>query len=195
MATTGTSSSGGKSARSKSASSKSSAAKKSTAKKSTVPVARGNDAVAVLKRDHREVERLFKQYEKSKEDDARKQEIFQQIALELKVHTQIEEEIFYPESREFVKEQDTVNEAVVEHMSAKDLIAQLEAMEPSDEYYDAKVTVLKEMIEHHVEEEEQEYFPEVQKKGMDTKAVGERLLARKEELMAELGGPGSRATH
>lgn len=194
MATTGTSSSGGKSARSKSASSKSSAAKKSTTK-SGVPVARGNDAVAVLKRDHREVERLFKQYEKSKEDNAAKQEIFQQIALELKVHTQIEEEIFYPESREFVKEQDTVNEAVVEHMSAKDLIAQLEAMEPSDEYYDAKVTVLKEMIEHHVEEEEQEYFPEVQKKGMDTKAVGERMLARKEELMAELGGPGSRATH
>ncbi|WP_374468842.1 hemerythrin domain-containing protein [Phenylobacterium sp.] len=188
MATTGTSSSG--------KSAKSSASKsKSTAKKSTTPVARGNDAVAVLKRDHREVERLFKQYEQAKEDDARKQEIFQQIALELKVHTQVEEEIFYPESREYVKDQDTVNEAEVEHASAKDLIAQLEQMEPSDEYYDAKVTVLKEMVEHHVEEEEKEYFPECLKSEMDTKAVGERILARKEELMGEMAGPGSRATH
>ncbi|HEY8614689.1 hemerythrin domain-containing protein [Phenylobacterium sp.] len=190
MATTGTTNKSSTAKKSASSSSKT----KSAAKKSSTPVARGNDAVAVLKRDHREVERLFKQYEQAKEDDARKQEIFQQIALELKVHTQVEEEIFYPESREFVKEQDTVNEAEVEHQSAKDLIAQLEGMQPSDDYYDAKVKVLQEMVEHHVEEEEKEYFPECQKSEMDTKAVGERILARKEELMGRMGG-GSRAMH
>ena len=150
----------------------------------------GNDAVSLLMRDHREVEKLFKAYEKAKEDDAQKVEIFQQIAMELKVHTQIEEEIFYPASREFVDEQDTVNEAEVEHASAKDLIAQLEGMEPSDQYYDAKVKVLQEMIEHHVEEEETEYFPEVRKTEMDLKTVGEQLEARKQEL---IGVPEAKA--
>jgi hypothetical protein len=194
MASSGTSSNtakSGKSSSAKAATGKKAAAGKSTAKKT---VARGNDAVAVLKRDHREVERLFKLYEKAKEDDAQKQEIFQQIALELKVHTRIEEEIFYPESRPFVEEQDTVNEAEVEHASAKDLIAQLEQMQPSDDYYDAKVKVLQELVEHHVEEEEEEYFPECQESDMDTKSVGERLVARKEELMAEMGA-GSGAKH
>lgn len=142
----------------------------------------GNDAVSVLMRDHREVERLFKEYEKAKEDDARKQQIFQQVAMELKLHTQIEEEIFYPASREFVDDEEVVNEAVVEHASAKDLIAQLEAMQPTDQYYDAKVKVLQEMIDHHVEEEETEFFPECRKSDMDLKAIGEQLEMRKEEL-------------
>jgi hypothetical protein len=114
--------------------------------------------------------------------------------MELRVHTQIEEEIFYPVSREFLKDEEIVNEAVVEHQSAKDLMAQIEGMDPSEQYYDAKVSVLKEMIEHHVEEEEKEYFPEVQKSEMDTKAVGQQMQARKEELMAQMGGD-SRATH
>jgi hemerythrin superfamily protein len=147
-----------------------------------------------LKADHREVEKLFKQYEAAKEDDAKKQGIAMQICMELKVHTQIEEEIFYPQSREFLKDDDIVDEAIVEHQSAKDLIAQIEGMEPSDEMYDAKVTVLQEMIEHHVEEEEKEYFPEVAKSEMDTKAVGEEMAARKEELMAKMDGAG-RAAH
>ena len=144
----------------------------------------GNDAVSLLMRDHREVEKLFKAYEKAKEDDAQKVEIFQQIAMELKVHTQIEEEIFYPASREFIDDEEIVNEAEVEHASAKDLIAQLEGMDPSDQYYDAKVKVLQEMIEHHVEEEETEYFPDVRKTDMDLKAIGEQMEARKQELMA-----------
>jgi len=109
------------------------------------------------------------------------------------VHTQIEEEIFYPTSREFLKDDDIVNEAIVEHQSAKDLIEQIEAMDASDEMFEAKVTVLKEMIEHHVEEEEKEYFPQVQKTEMDLKAIGEQLAERKGELMEEMGGPA--ATH
>jgi hypothetical protein len=148
------------------------------------------DAVSDLMRDHRTVEKLFKDYEKAKEDGGRKQQIFQQIAMELKIHTTIEEEIFYPASREFVKDEETVNEAEVEHMSAKDLIAQLEKSSPSDQHYDAKVMVLKEMIEHHVEEEESEYFPELRKSDMDLKAVGEQMRMRKEALMGKMGAMG-----
>jgi hemerythrin superfamily protein len=138
--------------------------------------------------DHRAVEKLFKQYEKAKENPAEKQAIFQQIYMELAVHTQIEEEIFYPASRPHIDEEDIVNEAEVEHASAKDLMAQLQKMKPEDPYYDAKVKVLQEMIEHHVEEEEKEYFPECRKSDMDLKAVGEQMKARKEELMAKMGG-------
>jgi hemerythrin superfamily protein len=158
---------------------------KSATTKSGKASARPDDAVSLLMADHRTVEKLFAQYEKAKEDDAKKQAIFEQISTELKVHMQLEETIFYPASREFVEEQDTVNEAEVEHASAKDVIAQLEAMEPSDEYYDAKVKVLQEMIEHHVEEEETEYFPEVRESAMDLKAVGEQMKAQKAELTGQ----------
>jgi hypothetical protein len=144
--------------------------------------ARPDDAVSLLMADHRKVEDLFKQYEKAKKDETKKQAIFQQISMELKVHTQIEEEVFYPASREFVDDAEMVNEAEVEHASAKDLIAQLDGMAPSDPYYDAKVKVLQEMIEHHVEEEETEYFPECRESDMDLKAIGEQLKARKAEL-------------
>jgi hemerythrin superfamily protein len=147
--------------------------------------ARLDDAVSDLMADHRKVEDLFKQYEKAKADPAKKQQVFAQIAMELKVHTSLEEEIFYPASREFVEE-DMVNEAVVEHQAAKDLIAQIEGMQPDDEMYDAKVTVLQEQIEHHVEEEESEYFPECRRSDMDLKAIAEPMKARKTELMAEL---------
>jgi hemerythrin superfamily protein len=177
-----------KSASSGSSSSKSAASKsKSTAKKtSTTP--KSDPATRLLMQDHRAVEKLFKQYEKAKEDDGKKQAIFQQIYMELTVHTQIEEEVFYPASRPHVKDEEMVNEAEVEHASAKDLMAQLTKMEPSDPYYDAKVKVLQEMIEHHVEEEEKEYFPEVRKTEMDLKGVAQQLKTRKEELMAEMGG-------
>ena len=191
MAATHTSTNGKKRTASKSAGGKSSAAKsKSTTKKTSASAARSKDAVALLKADHRAVEKLFSQYEKAKDDD-RKQQIASQIILELRVHTQIEEEIFYPTSREFLKDDDIVNEAVVEHQAAKDLMDQIEGMSPSDEMYDAKVTVLQEEIEHHVKEEETEYFPQVQKTEMDLKAIGEQLEERKEELMAEMGGGAS----
>jgi hypothetical protein len=149
--------------------------------------ARPDDAVSLLMADHRAAEDLFKQYEKAKSDPAKKQAIANKVIAELRVHMALEEEIFYPASRPFVDEQDTVNEAEVEHASAKDLMTQIEAMSPTDDYYDAKVKVLSEVIEHHVEEEETEYFPETRKSEMDLKAVGEQMKARKAELKSKAG--------
>jgi len=145
-------------------------------------------AVSLLKKDHREVEGWFDEYEQL-EDDADKLELFNRIALALKVHTQIEEEIFYPEERGDVEE-DMLDEAYVEHDGAKKLIAEIEAMQPGDELYDAKVKVLGEYIKHHVKEEEQPggIFAQAKKGDEDLEAMGERLDARKQELMAELGG-------
>ena len=154
------------------------AAGKTTAQK-------GPDAIALLKADHRAVEKLFGQFEKARDDD-RKKALADKICLELRVHMQIEEEIFYPVSREFLKDDDIVDEAVVEHAAARDLMDEIEAMQPGEAFYDAKVTVLQEQIEHHVEEEETEYFPEVKKTRMDLKAIGARMRARKEHLMTRM---------
>jgi len=144
-------------------------------------------AVRLLKKDHREVEGWFDEYEQL-ETDSEKLALFQQIALALKVHTEIEEEIFYPEERADVEE-DMLDEAYVEHDGAKKMIAEIEAMEPGDEFYDAKVKVLGEYVKHHVKEEEQPggIFAQAKKGDEDLDAMGERLKARKEELMAELG--------
>ena len=144
-------------------------------------------AVTLLKKDHREVEGWFDEYEQL-EADAEKLALFNKIALALKVHTRIEEEIFYPEERGQI-EDDMLDEAYVEHDGAKKLIAEIEAMRPGDEYYDAKVKVLGEYIKHHVKEEEQPggLFAQAKKGDEDLDAMGERLKARKDELMAELG--------
>ncbi len=143
-------------------------------------------AVTLLKKDHREVEGWFDEYEQL-EADAEKLALFNQIALALKVHTRIEEEIFYPEERGDV-EDDLLDEAYVEHDGAKKLIAEIEAMKPDEEFYDAKVKVLGEYIKHHVKEEEQPggVFAQAKKGDEDLDAMGERLKARKQELMAEL---------
>jgi hemerythrin superfamily protein len=170
-----------KSTRSKSASSRT----KSTARKSTAQ----KDAIQLLKADHRAVEKLFRDFEKASGEE-RKQRLAMQICNELKVHTQIEEEIFYPMSRDNLDDEDLINEAIVEHQAAKDLIEQIEGMDPSDEMFDAKVKVLQEQIEHHVGEEEKEMFPKVQKSDMDLKGVGERLKTRKEELMGQMDASG-----
>jgi hypothetical protein len=145
-------------------------------------------AVKLLKADHREVEGWFDEYEQL-EDDAEKLELFNKIALALKVHTAIEEEIFYPEERGDVEE-DMLDEAYVEHDGAKKLIAEIEAMNPGDQFYDAKVKVLGEYIKHHVKEEEQPggIFAQAKKGDEDLEAMGERMKVRKEELMAEMGG-------
>jgi hypothetical protein len=148
--------------------------------------AQPDDGVSDLMADHRAVEKLFKAFEEAG-GESEKQKLALQICNELKVHTQIEEEIFYPASREFLEEDDMVNEAIVEHAAAKDLIAQIEGMDPSDEMFDAKVKVLQEQIEHHVEEEETEFFPECRKSEMDLKAIGEQMKARKTELMGTDG--------
>jgi hemerythrin-like domain-containing protein len=107
-----------------------------------------------------------------------------QICEELTVHAQIEEEIFYPAAREAISDDDMLNEAEVEHATAKDLIAQIQEMSGDDEMYDAKVKVLSEYINHHVEEEEGEMFPKAKKAKMDLEGLGVQLLERKEELTA-----------
>jgi hemerythrin superfamily protein len=144
------------------------------------------DAIALLKADHRKVEELFEQFEKAS-GDGRKEKIAKQICLELTVHTQIEEEIFYPACEGKIEE-DLIKEAYVEHDAAKVLMAQIEAGGPDDEYYEAKVKVLSEEIEHHVEEEEKRMegmFSQARKAGLDMDALGEQLRVRKEELTAE----------
>ena len=145
-------------------------------------------AISLLKKDHRAVEEMFDEYEQL-ESDQEKLALFQQIALALKVHTQIEEEIFYPAERGEV-EDDMLDEAQVEHDGAKKLIAEIEAMQPSEPLYDAKVKVLGEYIKHHVKEEEQPggIFAQAKRGDEDLNAMGERLKARKEELMASMGG-------
>jgi hemerythrin superfamily protein len=142
------------------------------------------DAIALLKEDHRAVEKLFKEFEGAK-GEGRKEKLARRICMELTVHTKIEEEIFYPACKGKVDE-DLLKEAYVEHDAAKLLIAEIEAGSgQSDEFFDAKVQVLSEQIEHHVEEEEKELFPEVRKADLDLKALGEQLAARKKELMGE----------
>jgi hypothetical protein len=144
-------------------------------------------AIRLLKADHRQVEQWFDEYEQL-EEDSEKLALFQQIALALKVHTRIEEEIFYPEERGDVEE-DMLDEAYVEHDGAKKLIAEIEGMQPGEEFYDAKVKVLGEYIKHHVKEEEQPggIFAQAKKGDEDLDGMGERLQMRKDELMAELG--------
>jgi hemerythrin superfamily protein len=162
-----------------------------TARKTAKPAAKPkNDAISLLIEDHKQVRALFKDYEKLQKDDAedeQKQELAEQICALLTVHTMIEEEIFYPAVREVLEEQDLLDEAEVEHASAKDLISQIQEMEPDEDLYDAKVTVLGEYVEHHVKEEESEMFPKVKKAELDLNELGQQLLERKQELLAELG--------
>jgi hypothetical protein len=150
------------------------------------------DAVALLKSDHRAVEDLFADFEKARED-GRKQKLARQICMELSIHATIEEEIFYPACEGKVEE-DLLNEAYVEHDGIKVLVAEIEASEPSDDYYDAKVTVLKEQVEHHVEEEEKRLegmFAQARKAGLDMEALGEQLRRRKEMLTTEYQTSGT----
>ena len=150
------------------------------------------DAVNLLTQDHKEVKKLFKAYEKLVKEEAEgseKQALALQICTMLTVHAAIEEEIFYPAAREALEEQDLLDEAEVEHACAKELIAQIQSMEPEDDLFDAKVTVLGEYIEHHVKEEESEMFPKVKKAKLDLDQLGDELSTRKEELMAQEQDP------
>lgn len=142
------------------------------------------DAVAMLTAEHREVSGLFDQYEKlTDRAKVSKKKLADQICNALILHTTIEEEIFYPAVRESSKEvEDKIDEAVVEHAAAKDLIAQIQEMDPDDELYDAKIKVLSEQIDHHVQEEEKEMFPMAKKSGIDLAALGQEMAERKQEL-------------
>ena len=150
---------------------------------------KSQDAIALLKEDHRTVEKLFSDFESAK-GDGRKQTLARRICLELTVHTMIEEEIFYPKCDGKIEE-DLLKEAYVEHDAAKLLIAEIEAGDgKDDDFFDAKVQVLGEEIEHHVREEEKELFPQVRKADIDLDALGERLAVRKAELMREFKASG-----
>ncbi len=142
------------------------------------------DAIELLTSDHANVKALFEQYQGlSERAHATKKKLATEICLELTRHTTAEEEIFYPAVRACARDnEDLVDEAVVEHASAKQLIAQILAMEPGDALYDAKIKVLSDQIEHHVEEEENEMFPKARKSALDFVALGEAIEARKAEV-------------
>ena len=146
-----------------------------------------NDAIKLLTADHAKVKKMFKELEKlsKKDDEEGKQELATQICQELMVHAQLEEEIFYPAAREAIEDEDLMNEAVVEHNSAKELIAQIQSMGASDPMFDATVKVLGEYVNHHIEEEQNEIFPKVEKAKVDLEEIGAEIAQRKEELMEE----------
>ncbi|HZZ93882.1 MAG TPA: hemerythrin domain-containing protein [Usitatibacter sp.] len=145
-------------------------------------------AIEMLEADHRKVEQMFDQYEDEKESgEDMKRELARRICMELKVHTQVEEELFYPWVRENADLSDLVEEAQVEHQSAKDLIAQIEGAPEIGETFDAKVKVLGEYVKHHVREEEHEMFPQVQSMQEELDELGQEMTARKVELMEEMG--------
>jgi len=142
-------------------------------------------ALDLLKADHAEVKKLFQQFEKSKkaEDAEGMQQIAMAACKALEIHAQIEEEIFYPALREAAEDaDDTLDEAEVEHSHVKELVAQIQESQPGDELFEARVKVLSEYVQHHVEEEESTIFSKARKADVDLAEIGEQLQARKEEL-------------
>jgi hemerythrin superfamily protein len=149
------------------------------------------DAIKLLTQDHREVEQLFEKFEKASGDGA-KEKLARKICTELKIHTMIEEELFYPALRGKIDDDD-LDEAMVEHDGAKVLVNDIEAGEPDDQFYDAKVKVLQEEIEHHIREEEKmqgNMFSQARKTDVDMEALGEQMAARKAELQQQAESEG-----
>ena len=153
-----------------------------------MPKTRAQTAVDMLKEDHDKVDKAFKEFEKMDRSDIETcRERVRSVCEDLKLHTTLEEEVFYPAVREAIDDEDLLNEAAVEHETAKMLIEQLENMEPDDPNYFATFTVLGEYVRHHVKEEEGEMFPQAKKaKDLDLEALGERMRARREELASEI---------
>lgn len=146
------------------------------------------NALDLLKADHKHVLQLFSEFEKmDKEDEDAKRELVENVCNQLTVHAEIEEELFYPALRDVLDQQDMMDEAQVEHDMAKQLIADLESMEPDEDLYDAKFTVLGEYVRHHVEEEEKEIFAQAKNAKLDLDTIGADMLERKKELMGEFG--------
>lgn len=156
----------------------------------TTDSANERDAIAMLMADHKKVRNIFNQFEKLKErggSDEDKAALAQQACDELKVHAQIEEELFYPTAREAIDDDYLMDEAAVEHESISELVEQIEAMQPDDERYDTTVSFLGELVEHHVSEEEEEMFPAFEKTNVDTTALAAEMFERKKALMVENG--------
>ena len=141
------------------------------------------EATAILRADHKLVSGLFAEFEKATSSAAR-QKLVAQICRELTIHAQVEEEIFYPAVKKALKDHELVPEALVEHDTLKSLIADVEGVKPDGEMYDARVKVLSEYVKHHVKEEQNEMFPKARSADLDMVALGDRILQRKEELMA-----------
>lgn len=150
-----------------------------SAKKTAPP----KEAIALLRADHKAVSDLFAAFEKTR-SAAKKMQLVSQICTELSVHTQVEEEIFYPAVKAALKDKVLIPEAVVEQATMKDLMAQVEGVTPDGEMFDAKVKVLSEYVKHHVKEEHTEMFPKAKKTKLDMLALGSQMAARKAELMA-----------
>lgn len=147
------------------------------------------NAVELLKKDHRKVSGLFKQFEEAEGDD--KVALAQQICTELTIHATCEEKLFYPAARKALDEdsEDLIDEAAVEHRSLKNLIAEIDGQSADDKLFEANVTVLKEYVEHHVKEEENEMFPKLESSELDLEALGAKLMQMKTELMQAIGAP------
>jgi len=143
------------------------------------------EATALLRADHKLVSDLFEQYEKSR-STAKKKELVAQICKELTVHAQVEEEIFYPAVQAALKDHELIPEATVEHATLKDLIAQVEGLEPDGEMFDAKIKVMSEYVKHHVKEEQNEIFPKARATSLDMTELGDQITARKQELMSAM---------
>lgn len=157
-----------------------------TTTKTAAPVktkSASKDAIALLKADHQAVSQLFAEYERT-HSSANKKALVADICTALSVHAQIEEEIFYPAVKAALRDKVLVPEATVEHASVKDLVAQLEGIEPDGEMYDAKVKVLSEYVKHHVKEEQNEIFPKAKTSSVDMLDLGTRMAVRKDELLA-----------
>ncbi|PRY07918.1 hemerythrin domain-containing protein [Paraburkholderia sp. BL25I1N1] len=153
------------------------------------------DALAFLEAEHRAVEKLFNAFEKAADDDLEaKSALAQRACEELSIHTMLEEELLYPAAQEALPDSDAIDveEAYVEHFLVKSLIAKFETMKAGDKGFDATFKVMSEMVGHHVEEEEEELFPELRKTSCNLRALGEKMAKRKAELQSKLDAAGSR---
>jgi hemerythrin superfamily protein len=163
-----------------------------------MPKAKKDDAIELLKQDHREVEGLFKEFEQLEDDQDAAEQVIETACAELKLHDRIETEIFYPAVREAAEKEeieDLLDEAEVEHDTLRELIRKLESMDPTDDKRQAHFTVLMEYVKHHVKEEEKEMFPQVKKlKELDLQALGAEMKERKTALMAEMGVEAAQET-
>jgi hemerythrin superfamily protein len=156
------------------------------AKKRKLKKAKQQDAIDLLKKDHAEVKKAFRQFEKAKyKDPQARKDFLATICRDLEIHTTLEEEIFYPAARAKIKDDDLMNEAQVEHNSAKQLIAEVEKLAGDDPMLKAHAQVLSEYVNHHVREEENEMFPKVKRAKVDLEGLAQQMLERKEQLKAQ----------